>query len=240
MKRTLLALAASLALVVGAAAPALADMMANIHKAGQIRIGVSLGGEPIGFRDAQNNPVGYDVDVATMLAKALGVTPVFTDVSGDARISELVSGQLDVVVASVHSFFDLRPDDQTERIIRAMQNRQVSILGHPTGRLIGMREPYEIDMDRVTSAARELNCALEINAEPDRLDLNDLHAHMARAKGVKIAISTDAHSVNAFQYIRYGVDQARRGWLTAADVINTRPLAELRKLLKHSRSAAAA
>jgi len=100
MKRTLLALAASLALVVGAAAPAFADMMADIHKAGQIRIGVSLGGEPIGFRDAQNNPIGYDVDVATMLAKALGVTPVFTDVSGDARISELVSGQLDVVVAN--------------------------------------------------------------------------------------------------------------------------------------------
>jgi polar amino acid transport system substrate-binding protein len=100
MKRILIALAASLALVAGAAIPASADMMADIHKAGQIRIGVSLGGEPIGFRDAQNNPVGYDVDVATMLAKALGVTPVFTDVSGDARISELVSGQLDVVVAN--------------------------------------------------------------------------------------------------------------------------------------------
>jgi DNA polymerase (family 10) len=151
---------------------------------------------------------------------------------GMLDLPDATLAQLDVVVASVHSFFDLRPDDQTERIIRAMQNRQVSILGHPTGRLIGMREPYEIDMDRVISAARELNCALEINAEPDRLDLNDLHAHMAKSKGVKLAISTDAHSVNAFQYMRFGIDQARRGWLTAKDVVNTRPLSELMTLLR--------
>jgi DNA polymerase (family 10) len=87
-------------------------------------------------------------------------------------------------------------------------------------------------MDQVTSAARELNCYLEINAEPDRLDLNDVHAHMAKSKGVKVAVSTDAHSVNAFRYIRFGIDQARRGWLTADDVINTQPLAGLRKTLK--------
>lgn len=140
--------------------------------------------------------------------------------------------KLDVVVASVHSFFDLPGEAQTERVIRAMQNPHVSILGHPTGRLIGEREPYEIDMDRVLSAAAALGCAVEINAEPDRLDLNDVHAHMAKSKGVRVAVSSDAHSVNAFGYIRFGVDQARRAWLTADDVINTRPLAELRKLLK--------
>ncbi len=140
--------------------------------------------------------------------------------------------KLDVVVASVHSFFDLTRDEQTERVIRAMRNPCVSILGHPTGRLIGTREPYEIDMDRVLSAAADLNCCVEINAEPDRLDLNDLHAHAAKAKGVKIAVSTDAHSVHAFKYIRFGIDQARRAWLTAGDVINTHPLAELRKSLK--------
>ena len=140
--------------------------------------------------------------------------------------------KLDVVVASVHSFFDLSRDEQTERVIRAMQNPYVSILGHPTGRLIGTREPYEIDMDRVLSAAADLKCCVEINAEPDRLDLNDLHAHAAKSKGVKVAVSTDAHSVHAFKYIRFGIDQARRAWLTADDVINTRPLAELRKLLK--------
>ena len=139
--------------------------------------------------------------------------------------------KLDVVVASVHSFFDLPREAQTERVVRAMQNRHVSILGHPTGRLIGEREPYEIDMDRVLSAAPDLGCCVEINAEPDRLDLNDMHAHAAKSKGVKVAVSTDAHSVNAFQYMRFGIDQARRGWLTADDVINTRSLADLKKLL---------
>jgi len=151
---------------------------------------------------------------------------------GALDLPDATLATLDVVIASVHSFFDLPREAQTERIVRAMQNRHVSIVGHPTGRLIGSREPYDVDMDRVTSAARELNCALELNAEPDRLDLNDLHAHMARSKGVKFAISTDAHSTNAFAYMRYGIDQARRGWLTAADVINTRPLPELRKLIR--------
>lgn len=151
---------------------------------------------------------------------------------GSLDLPDTALAQLDVVIASVHSFFDLAREEQTERIVRAMQNPHVSIVGHPTGRLIGEREPYEVDMDRITSAARDLNCCLEINAEPDRLDLNDLHAHMAKSKGANIAISTDAHSVNAFQYIRFGVDQARRAWLTADDVINTRRLPELRKLLK--------
>jgi len=151
---------------------------------------------------------------------------------GALDLPDATLATLDVVIASVHSFFDLPREAQTERIVRAMQNRHVSIVGHPTGRLIGTREPYDVDMDRVTSAARELNCALELNAEPDRLDLNDLHAHMARSKGVKFAISTDAHSTNAFAYMRYGIDQARRGWLTAADIINTRPLPELRKLIR--------
>jgi DNA polymerase (family 10) len=156
---------------------------------------------------------------------------------GDLDLPDKTLAQLDVVVASVHSYFDLPRETQTERIVRAMQNPYVSIVGHPTGRLIGEREPYDVDMDRITSAARELNCWLEINAEPDRLDLNDIHAHMAKSKGVKIAVSTDAHSVNAFQYIRFGIDQARRAWLTADDVINTRGLAQLRKLLAQRRPA---
>jgi DNA polymerase (family 10) len=151
---------------------------------------------------------------------------------GSLDLPDSTLEKLDVVVASVHSFFDLPREAQTERVIRAMENRHVSILGHPTGRLIGVREPYEIDMDHVLSAAHDLGCFVEINAEPDRLDLNDIHAHAAKSNGVKVAVSTDAHSVNAFQYMRFGIDQARRGWLTANDVINTRSLAELRKLLK--------
>ena len=156
------------------------------------------------------------------------------DILKDGRLDlpDSTLARLDVVVASVHSFFDLPREAQTDRVVRAMENRHVSILGHPTGRLIGEREPYDIDMDRVIAAARDTGCCLEINAEPDRLDLNDIHAHAAKVAGVKFAISTDAHSVNAFAYIRFGIDQARRGWLTADDVINTRSLAGLRKLLK--------
>ena len=151
---------------------------------------------------------------------------------GSLDLPDSILSRLDVVVASVHSFFDLPREAQTDRVLRAMENRRVSIIGHPTGRLIGEREPYDIDMDRVMSAAHDLGCFLEINAEPDRLDLNDIHSHAAKSKGVKVAISTDAHSANGFQYMRFGIDQARRGWLTADDVINMRSLAKLRKLLK--------
>ena len=153
---------------------------------------------------------------------------------GSLDLPDTALSKLDIVVASVHSFFDLPREIQTDRMIRAMNNPYVSIIGHPTGRLIGEREPYDIDMERVIVAARELGCHLEVNAQPDRLDLNDMHIHAARQAGVKLAISTDAHSVDAFDCIRFGIDQARRGWLTADDVINTRSLADLRKILKRS------
>jgi DNA polymerase (family X) len=151
---------------------------------------------------------------------------------GELDLPDSTLTKLDVVVASVHSFFDLPREAQTERVIRAMQNRHVSIIGHPSGRLIGTRAPYEIDMERVIAAARDLGCCLEINAQPDRLDLSDIHAHAAKAAGVRLAISTDSHSVTGFRNMRFGIDQARRAWLTADDVINTRPLGELQNMLK--------
>jgi DNA polymerase (family 10) len=150
---------------------------------------------------------------------------------GELDLPDATLAKLDVVVASVHSFFDLPREAQTERVIRAIQNRHVSIIGHPSGRLIGARPPYEIDMERVIAAARDLGCCLEINAQPDRLDLSDIHAHAAKAAGVRLAISTDAHSVAGFRNMRFGIDQARRAWVTADDVINTRPPGELRKML---------
>jgi len=139
--------------------------------------------------------------------------------------------RLDIVVAAVHSYFDLPREAQTERVLRAVQNPLVSIIAHPTGRLIGAREPYAIDMERIIAGARESGCALEINAEPERLDLDDIHAHAATRNGVKIAVSTDAHAVDALKYMRFGIDQARRAWATADDVLNTRSLAQLRKWL---------
>jgi DNA polymerase (family X) len=156
------------------------------------------------------------------------------DILKDGRLDlpDSSLSKLDVVVAAVHSHFDLSRQAQTDRVVRALENRYVSILAHPTGRLIGEREPYEIDMDRVISTVHDIGCYLEINSEPDRLDLNDLHVHAAKAARVKLAVSTDAHSVDGFQYMRFGIDQARRGWLTTDDVLNTRSLEELRKLLR--------
>lgn len=151
---------------------------------------------------------------------------------GSLDLADEILSRLDIVVAAVHYKFDLPREEQTERVIRAMDNRHVSILAHPTGRLIEERGPYDIDMDRVMTAAKERGCCLELNAQPDRLDLTDLAAHAARSMGVKVAISTDAHSTAGLSYMRFGVDQARRGWLEVRDVINTRPLRELKKLIQ--------
>jgi DNA polymerase (family 10) len=140
--------------------------------------------------------------------------------------------RLDLVIAAVHVKFDLPREEQTERIIRAMDNPRVHILAHPTGRILGERQPYELDMERLMEAAAERGCALELNAHPDRLDLNDIHCKMAKALGVKIAISTDAHRVDHLRMMRYGVGQARRGWLEPEDVINTRSWSDLSDLLK--------
>ncbi len=156
------------------------------------------------------------------------------DILADGRLDlpDRILSRLDIVVAAVHYKFDLSASAQTERIIRAMDNPYVSIIAHPTGRLIGEREPYEVDMERLIAAAKERKCCLEINAEPERLDLNDIHAQAAKEAGVKLAISTDAHATHALDYMRFGVDQARRGWLEADDVINTRSLARLKRLIK--------
>jgi DNA polymerase (family 10) len=156
------------------------------------------------------------------------------DILADGRLDlpDRILSRLDIAVAAVHYKFDLSRKLQTERIVRAMDNKHVSIIAHPTGRLIGEREPYEVDIEAVVAAAADRGCCLELNADPDRLDLTDIHAHAAKSAGVKLAISTDAHAVAGFDNIRFGVDQARRGWLQPSDVINTQPLSRLRKLLK--------
>lgn len=153
---------------------------------------------------------------------------------GSLDLSDDILKELDLVVCSVHYKFNLSRERQTERIVRAMDNPYFNILAHPSGRLIGEREPYEIDMERVMQAAKERHCFLEVNAHPMRLDLTDVHCKMARELGLKVAISTDAHAVTDLAYMRFGVGQARRGWLEAEDVINTRSWTDLRKLLKRA------
>jgi DNA polymerase (family 10) len=140
--------------------------------------------------------------------------------------------QLDIVVCSIHSRFKLSGEEQTERVLRALENPHCHILGHPTGRLINKRPPYDLDMERILNAAAELGCCVEINAQPDRLDVHDVHARMAKERGVKMAISTDAHAIAELDYLRFGINQARRGWLEAPDVLNTHSLRDVRQLLQ--------
>ncbi len=151
---------------------------------------------------------------------------------GSLDLSDSILSRLDLVVGAVHSAFTLNAARQTERILRAMDNPQFSILAHPSGRLIGRRPPLEIDAERLIDGARDRGVVLEINGQPDRLDLTDLHARMAKDAGVKLALSTDAHRETDFDFMAGAVDQARRGWIAAADVVNTRPLRALRKLLR--------
>jgi DNA polymerase (family 10) len=151
---------------------------------------------------------------------------------GTLDLPDDILKKLDVVVFSVHSKFNLSRDKQTERIIRAMDNPCVHILAHPTGRRIGEREPYRVDMERLMKAAVERGCYFEVNAQPDRLDLDDVDCKRAKENGLRLVISTDAHRIAELDYLRYGVGQARRGWLEPDDVLNTRSWRDLKALLK--------
>jgi DNA polymerase (family 10) len=140
--------------------------------------------------------------------------------------------QCDVVVAAVHSRMDMNLSDMTKRVLKALAHPAVTILAHPTGRLINEREPFAIDFEQIFHAAKERDVAVEINAQPDRLDLNDLHLLRAREVGVKIAINTDAHSTEQLRFMMYGLDQARRGWLEKRHVLNTMTLSQLKTWLR--------
>jgi DNA polymerase (family 10) len=144
--------------------------------------------------------------------------------------------QLDLVLVSVHSRFKLSREEMTARIVRAVQHPLVHMLGHPTGRLIGERGAYELDIETVLQAARAEGTAIEINASPSRLDLSDLHARRAKDLGIPIAINTDAHTISQLEYMRFGISVARRAWLTPADVLNTRPEKQLVAWLEKKRS----
>jgi DNA polymerase (family 10) len=153
---------------------------------------------------------------------------------GSLDLPDDILKELDFTVCSVHYNLNLSEEKQTERIIRAMDNPFFHILGHPSGRLINEREPYEVDMERLMDAAKERGCFMELNAHPDRLDLTDVSCKMAKDKGVKVVVSTDAHSITDLEFMRFGVWQARRGWLESDDVLNTRSWDEIKKMLKRS------
>jgi DNA polymerase (family 10) len=167
--------------------------------------------------------------------KVLMGTEVDIKMDGTLDYPDEILRDLDVVVASVHSGFKMDRETMTNRIISAIKNPYVHAIGHPTGRLIGEREPYEVDIDLVIEAAAEYGKALEVNGSYPRLDLSDLHVRKAVDAGVKIIISTDAHSTAQLLFMRYGVGTARRGWVQKKDVLNALSFGELHEWLKSVR-----
>jgi DNA polymerase (family 10) len=150
------------------------------------------------------------------------------DILGDGSLDleDATLAEMDIVVASVHSHFNQPAEEMTARVLRALENPQVRILGHPTGRKVLGREPYALDVEKVLQRAAEVGVAVEHNASPARADLNDLHLRRAREIGCRIVVNTDAHSTEELDQMRYGITQLRRAWLTAGDVLNTLPTAD--------------
>jgi DNA polymerase (family X) len=161
---------------------------------------------------------------------------VEVDILGDGTLdlSDSVLEQMDLVIASVHSHFNQSPAEMTDRLLKAVQNPNVSLLGHPTGRMLLRRDAYSFDIDAVLKEAAKNKVAMELNAYPDRLDLSDRHLRLAKQHGVKIVINTDSHHTSHMEKIRFGILQARRAWLTKDDVLNTLPLPIFAKAMKHA------
>lgn len=160
------------------------------------------------------------------------------DILADGKLDfpDSVLKELDVVIGAVHQRHGLDPTRQTERILRAMDNRYFGILAHPSGRLLLEREPMEVDMARIVRHAAQRGCFLELDSQPKRLDLNDTYCAMAREEGVLVSIDSDAHASDQLDFVRFGIRQARRGWLEKANVLNTRPLKALQSLLNKARA----
>jgi len=161
-------------------------------------------------------------------------TGIEVDIKSDGSLdfSDEILSKLDVVIAAIHSGFKQESKIITGRLVGAMQNRFVSIIAHPTGRLIGYRESYQVNIDKIMDMAAKTRTILEINAYPERLDLNDVYCRMAKDRGAQLAIETDAHSIEGLEFMNLGVDVARRGWLEEKDIVNTLHLNELLKRLK--------
>jgi len=173
-----------------------------------------------------------EVDAATEGITILAGSEVDIRRDGKLDFPDEILAQLDIVVASVHSQFTLSEADMTKRVLRAIENPYVMIIGHPTGRLLGRRPMYPINIEEIIAAAAENGTILEINGSPSRLDLGPEYIRMAKAAGVLISVNTDAHSIPDTERFKYGVNVARRSGLTKEDVINTYPLEKLRKTLK--------
>jgi DNA polymerase (family 10) len=153
---------------------------------------------------------------------------------GSLALPDAVLRRLDVVVIALHSHFDLSPAKQTLRLLRALERPHVSILAHPSGRLLGERPACAFELGRVLEAAKTRACVLEVNGQPQRLDLDDIAIRAARERGLLLSAASDAHAPAQFDYLAGAVRQARRGWATKDDLLNTRSVVELRRLLRQT------
>ncbi|MEJ2106780.1 MAG: DNA polymerase/3'-5' exonuclease PolX [Acidiferrobacteraceae bacterium] len=153
---------------------------------------------------------------------------------GSLDLPDSILQRLDLVIGAVHGQFGLSRSKQTQRVCRAMDHRYFSILAHPSGRLLEERKAMDLDMERIVRHARERGCFLELNAQPQRMDLDDTHCRLAKEEGVLVCINSDAHGESQFEDLTFGINQAQRGWLRKEDVLNSRPLGTLRKLLRNT------
>ena len=208
------------------------------------RFGEKLGYEFVGIADhSASLKVAYGLSEEKVMKKIKEIRRVQKrfdirilvgtecDIKPDGTMDyrDSVLKEFDFVYAAIHTRFKMSQREMTERIVKALENEYVNFLAHPTGRLIGRRDAYEVDVEKIIDAAKENNVFLEINAFPDRLDLNDVHAKMAKEKGVRMVIGTDAHSLDHLRFMRYGIAVARRGWLEKKDVLNTCSLKEIER-----------
>lgn len=190
-----------------------------------------------GLDEMQLKKQGREIDALNTSIKDFRVlksTECDVKKDGSLDLNDAALKTLDLVCVSVHSLFNMSEAEMTERIIRAMKHPLVNVLFHPTGRILNKREPYHVDIGRLIRAAKEYQVALEVNGS-NRLDLKDLHIRAAVDAGVKLVIDSDAHAPNEFARIPYGIAQARRGWATKADVLNTKSVDGFLKALKKSK-----
>lgn len=220
----------------------LEDMLAAARAAGLSYVAITDHSKYLGIVRGQDAArLGRQCDRIDALNERLRGFTVLkgaeVDVLEDGRLAlrDAVLARLDVIVIAVHSHFDLPEQKQTTRVLRALERPHVTILAHPSGRLLGERERMRLDFERVLSAAHERPCYLEVNGQPSRLDLDDVQVKAAVERGVLLSIASDSHSVGQFANLDNAVRQARRGWARPSDVLNTRPIAELRKLLGATR-----
>ena len=220
----------------------LETMAAAAHRLGHQYIAITDHSQALAMANGldERRALEHAVRVRALNGRFEGLTllaGIECDILHDGRLdlADDCLAQLDLVVASVHSHFTQDQPQMTDRILRALDCPWVDVLGHPTGRRLLKREPAAMDMAAIVSAAAERGVAMEINCQPERLDLSDAHARLARERGVSLIISTDAHSVTALDRLRWGVQIARRAWVRAEDVLNTRSFADFRASLRRHR-----